>query len=53
MVPGKWNFDKIAKSGENGTLILKDKPRTIEKGSAKGAISVPEINNQINNVFGK
>lgn len=40
--------------GENGTLIVtKDEPRTIEDGTVRGAISIPEIDKIINNIFGR
>lgn len=40
--------------GENGTLIItKDEPRTVEDGTIRGAISIPEIDKIINDVFGK
>jgi exodeoxyribonuclease V alpha subunit len=38
--------------GENGTLIItKDEPKTIEDGTIRGAISIPEIDKIINEVF--
>jgi len=39
--------------GENGTLIVsKDEPKTLEDGTTRGAISIPEIDQIINKVFG-
>jgi exodeoxyribonuclease V alpha subunit len=38
--------------GENGTLIItKDEPKTIEDGTIRGAISIPEIDKIIKEVF--
>lgn len=40
--------------GDNGTLIVtKDKPKTIEDGSTRGAISILEIDKIISDVFGR
>lgn len=40
--------------GENGTLIIsKDLPKTLEDGTVRGAISIPEIDEIIKNVFGR
>ncbi|WP_295790632.1 AAA family ATPase [Mucilaginibacter sp.] len=40
--------------GDNGTLIVtKDKPKTIEDGSTRGAISILEIDKIISDIFGR
>lgn len=40
--------------GENGTLIVtKDEPKTLEDGTIRGAISVPEIDKILNEAFGR
>ncbi|MEQ1546879.1 ATP-dependent RecD-like DNA helicase [Methyloglobulus sp.] len=40
--------------GENGTLIVtKDEPKTMEDGTLRGAISIPEIDKILNDVFGR